>query len=114
MFKYLLLSISSAMLISCASQNKKYAEQENLPISQDAVVNDLIQNMTGTVVLNELEGGFWGIITTNQKKYEPIVLPDQFKVDGISVKFNAKEIKDKGSIYMWGTIIEIIDIERLD
>jgi hypothetical protein len=65
-----------------------------------------------TVHWNAIEGGFWGIITDNDEKLNPINLDDEFKVDGLRVKLNFKEIEDYNGIYMWGTAIEITNIKE--
>ncbi|RJQ61243.1 MAG: hypothetical protein C4517_09070 [Stygiobacter sp.] len=68
---------------------------------------------TGTVKRIELEGGFWGIVSDDNQNYDPINLPQIYQVDGKRVKFSFKERKDLASIHMWGTIIEIIEINEL-
>lgn len=67
----------------------------------------------GTVKYIGLEGGFYGIIGT-KGNYDPINLPRAFAVDGLKVRFVAKVRDDMGSIHMWGTLIEIIKIEKID
>lgn len=67
----------------------------------------------GTVKFIDLEGGFWGIITFKDEHYDVINLPDEFKVDGLKVKFLYKLTNDQVSVHMWGKIIEIIEISKL-
>ena len=69
---------------------------------------------TGTVTYMDFEGGFYGIITANNGDWDPINLSSEFMVDGLRVKFKAKIRKDLLSYHMWGTIIELIDIKKLD
>ena len=65
-----------------------------------------------TVKYISLEGGFYGLVSDDNKSYNPITLPKEFQIDGLKVKFKARVSKDQESFYMWGTIIEIIDIEK--
>ena len=67
----------------------------------------------GTIVWVELEGGFWGIEATNGHEYEPINLPPDFMVDGLKVQFTGKVMKDWGSMYMWGEVLEVGVISKL-
>jgi hypothetical protein len=64
----------------------------------------------GTVLKNDLEGGFFAIEGDDGKTYEPINLPEAFKQDGMRVKATVLIRKDFGSIHMVGDIVEIIDI----
>ncbi|MBI3123359.1 MAG: hypothetical protein HYZ10_03055 [Ignavibacteriales bacterium] len=68
---------------------------------------------TGTVKRIELEGGFWGIVSDDNVNFDPINLSQIYQVDGKRVKFSFKERKDLSSFHMWGTIIEIIEINEL-
>lgn len=74
---------------------------------------DIIRG-TGTVRYIDLEGGFYGIITANNGHWDPINLTSEFKVDGLRVEFKAKIRNDLGSYHMWGTIIELISIKKLE
>ncbi|MFX1535864.1 MAG: hypothetical protein ACFFDI_16740 [Promethearchaeota archaeon] len=68
---------------------------------------------TGTVKFMDLEGGFFGIITDEGKHYDPINLESDYQIDDLRVRFKAKIRDDLGSFHMWGTIIEIIWIEKI-
>ncbi len=68
---------------------------------------------SGTVRFIDLEGGFYGIIGDDGKKYDPINLSREFQVDGLPVRFEAKVRDDVAAIRMWGTPIEIVEIERI-
>ena len=73
---------------------------------------------TGTIVFNDCEGGFYGIVSdefhNGENKFDPINLPPEFKQDGLKVKFKALVAFGQYSYHMWGTIIKILEIERLD
>jgi hypothetical protein len=65
---------------------------------------------TGTVTWVPIEGGFFGIVSDDGKRYDPINLPAEFAQDGMRVRFTAKTDPDMASFHMWGTIVSIIDM----
>lgn len=69
---------------------------------------------TGEVQYIDIEGGFYGIITDDGEHYEPNNLASEFMVDDLQISFKAKIMEDQVSFHMWGTIIEILEIEVLD
>lgn len=68
---------------------------------------------TGTIKYINLEGGFYGIISDNGQKLDPINLKKEFKKDGLRVKFVYSIKKGAMSIHQWGKIIEIISIRKI-
>lgn len=68
---------------------------------------------TGTVHFLDLEGGFYGILGEHGEHYDPVNLGKDFQVEGLRVRFEAKRLKEMVSLRMWGTLIEIIRIEKL-
>jgi inhibitor of cysteine peptidase len=67
---------------------------------------------TGTVVFNDLEGGFWGIVADDGKRYDPLNLDKEFQVAGLKVRFEAKPRRDVVGFHMWGVAVELIRIEK--
>ena len=67
---------------------------------------------TGAVKFIYLEGGFYGIIGDNGKRYYPTNLNQEFEVDGLRVRFEAKIRDDVVGIHMWGTPIKILKIKK--
>lgn len=61
----------------------------------------------GKIVFIDLEGGFWGIESTDQSKYLPINMPEQLKLVGKLVEINAVLRPDIQGMSMWGEYIEI-------
>ena len=68
---------------------------------------------SGTITYINLEGGFYGIVADDGEHYVPINLPSEFKVDGLRVRFKGKIRDDLVSIYMCGTLLELIYIKKL-
>ncbi|GAB7015010.1 hypothetical protein [Methanogenium cariaci] len=69
---------------------------------------------TGTVVYNDLEGGFYGIVTDDGTRYLPINMPDEFKQDKLPVTFTGIVQKDVVTIQQWGTPLELSEISSGD
>ena len=71
------------------------------------------QMITGTVRYVGLEGGFYGLVADDGRKYDPVDLPDRYKKNGLRVKFRVKEKKGTMGIHMWGKIVEVVKIEEM-
>ena len=66
--------------------------------------------ISGKIVYENLEGGFWGIEGDNGQQYRPVNMPEQLKTIGKKVKLTATEV-DEMSIFMWGIPVKIKSIE---
>lgn len=111
----------ASLFLFCSSErgtkNRSTPENSNPNVEKTSPIaddNGEIRNMTGTIVFNEIEGGFYGIKTDDGKKYNPINLDAPFRKDGLRVKFDANPKKGMVGIHMWGEYVEIIHIETLD
>lgn len=93
----IVIILSIGILLGCSKQN---------PVNYE--------NAKGQVTYINLEGGFYGIKTDDSKNLEPINLPDEYKIDGIRISFNYKQRTDLASYRMWGIIVELSDIKRID
>jgi hypothetical protein len=67
---------------------------------------------TGTVRFFAFEGGFYAIRGDDDETYDPINLPDEFREDGMRVRFRARLLLDIASIHQAGPVVEVIDIRR--
>ena len=69
--------------------------------------------ITGTLVYQDLEGGFWGIVGDDKMQYEPVgELPKAIQVDKSRVEAEL-EPADVISFKMWGQPVYIRSIKRL-
>lgn len=64
----------------------------------------------GTVVHLDLEGGFWGIVTTDGRRFEPLDLPEGLQRQGLRVRVTAQPVPRVAGSHMWGTVIRVLDI----
>ena len=68
----------------------------------------------GTIVWLNFEGGFWGIIGDDGGHYDPVNLDSEFRCEDLRVYFEAKIRTDLGSFHIWGRIVEILKILKLE
>lgn len=80
----------------------------------DILMNDSpgIEYAEGTVYYIDLEGGFYGIITKDERHFDPHNLPSEFRVDSLDISFLYKTSQEQVDFHMWGTLIEIVDINK--
>lgn len=65
---------------------------------------------TGTIVYVSLEGGFYGIVSDNGQKYDPMNLPVDLKKTGLRIAITGCTRQDVSSFRMWGESIEILSV----
>jgi|GEM_PF-1489420 len=70
-------------------------------------------SVKGTVEHVDLEGGFWGVIGDDGKRYDVVNLPKEFEQQGLRVKFVGRLRPGRVSFHMWGVIVEVISIEKI-
>ncbi|PKL82527.1 MAG: hypothetical protein CVV24_09645 [Ignavibacteriae bacterium HGW-Ignavibacteriae-3] len=68
---------------------------------------------SGTVKFQSIEGGFYGIVTDDNKYLDPLNLSKEFQINGMRILFKYIEKKEMASFHMWGTIVQITDIKEL-
>jgi len=66
--------------------------------------------ITGTVHHLDLEGGLFVIRDTEGRQYNPLNLPDAFRVDGMALEADARRRDDMASIGMVGPLVELLRI----
>ena len=64
------------------------------------------------VVRVSLEGGFYGLISDGDVRFEPLNLAPSYQRDGLRLRVRA-EPADVASIRMWGRPIRILDVQVL-
>ena len=69
---------------------------------------------TGTVKYITLEGGFYGITSRDNSNYDPINLSAEFRVDGLKISFKYKICNEQTSFHMWGTNIELLEVNKIN
>jgi hypothetical protein len=86
-------------------------ENNTMPSTETTPANDGIIRATGLVQFQDLEGGFWGIVADDGRKFDALNLEPSFQKEGLPVRFEAKLETDRMSTRMWGTMITLTHIE---
>ncbi|HTY53164.1 MAG TPA: protease inhibitor I42 family protein [Methanomicrobiales archaeon] len=68
---------------------------------------------SGTVVYQDLEGGFYGIVGDDGKQYDPLNLDAKFRKDGLRVAFDATAVQGIATTHMWGTPVNLSDVDEI-
>ncbi len=69
--------------------------------------------ITGTIVYQDMEGGFWGIEGDDRVPYRPVNgVPGAFQKKGLRVRATVRR-SDVMSAFMWGRSVELDHIEQL-
>lgn len=66
-----------------------------------------MKEISGTIVFEDIEGGFWGIVDENNNRYIPVNLPEQLKWNGKKSTMTIRYRDDISGIHMWGRYVEI-------
>jgi hypothetical protein len=96
----------AAMLVACAGRPEK--EWVELQIEDPGTGPTF--SMTGTVHHLDLEGGLFVIRDDEGKQYQPLNLPQAFRVDGMPVEVEARRRTDVMTTGMAGATIELVRI----
>lgn len=75
--------------------------------------NASVISKTGTMRHIDLNGWFYGIVSDDGKEYEITNLDTAFQEDDLRVRFDAKVLENAESIHMWGTVVELTNIEKI-
>lgn len=71
-----------------------------------------VLRFSGRVVHVPIEGGFFGIIADDGRKYDPRNLPAELQRDGLAVQVAARPLEGVVGFHMWGRIVEIVEITK--
>ena len=69
-----------------------------------------VLTLSGVVQYVDVGGGFYGIFGDDGLKYQPLNLPYKYRQEGLAVKYTAHLKEDIFTIFMWGTVVEIVNM----
>jgi hypothetical protein len=75
------------------------------------VIGDSVSG-DGVVRYYSIEGGFYAIRGLDDRTYDPVNLPAEFRVDSLPVRFTGRILRDAFGFHMGGPIIELTHVER--
>lgn len=66
--------------------------------------------ITGEVVFNDFEGGFWGLVSDEGEMFRPLEMPEALQQAGVKVSLLLRPVEVM-SFQMWGEPVEIVSVE---
>ena len=100
----LALVVGALLLSACGEDEALVAPELDVDDPQAFIID-------GRVEFLPLEGGCWSILADDDTRYEPLGLPEEFRVHGLRVRAALKLRSDLASICMIGTIVDVVEIE---
>jgi hypothetical protein len=107
-FKSFALVVALAGVLSCAGNDRGWVELQPAPQSGQDILPTFLIN--GTIQYVNVEAGLFVIRDAEDRKFNPINLPDAFKRDGLVVEAEARRRDDLESTTMVGPMVELVRI----
>lgn len=82
------------------------ASEEQSKMSKNAVAK------SGTIVFQDLEGGFFSFIANDGSKYTPMNLDEQYKINGLEVDVKGNIVTGMMTTTQFGHLLKIEEIEK--
>ena len=73
----------------------------------------LTRRIQATVCYSQINGGSYALCADDNLTYEPLVLEEPFRQNGLRVGARVKLLPDVMSPNQRGTVVEILEIQRL-
>jgi len=70
------------------------------------------QTITGKVVYQDIEMGFWGIEDEQGNQWRPVKMPKALQTDGQHITAEIEEIEEDMSLFMWGTPVKVLSFDK--
>ncbi len=105
--------LAFVVLLTTNCSTKPTVEEETPTPSVESSEKDFISGV-GTILFQDLEGGFYGLVADDGATYDPLNLDETFKQDSLRVRFQARRRTNVMTTRMWGQPVEILEMARLD
>ena len=105
--------LAFVVLVTTGCSTKPPAEEATPTPPVETSEKDLISGV-GTILYQDLEGGFYGLVADDGATYDPLNLDEAFKQDSLRVRFQARRYTNVMTIRMWGQPVEILEMARVD
>ena len=93
-------------LVGVACNGPRRAETTDSPTPP---AEDAPMTLHGTITYIDLEGGFYGILGDDGRRYLPLNLGPAFEQDGLRIRFEATP-EDVLTLQQWGKPVKIISM----
>ena len=109
-----MLGLLALVLLAATGCSTKPPPEDGTPTPPPASSDENLVSGVGTILYQDLEGGFYGLVADDGAKYDPLNLDEAFQQDSLRVRFRAQRRTDVMTIRMWGQPVEILDMARVD
>ena len=110
----LILGLLALVLLVTTGCSTKPPAEDVTPTPPPESSDENLVSGVGTIIYQDLEGGFFGLVADDGAKYDPLNLDEAFKHDSLRVRFRALRRTGVMTIRMWGQPVEILDMTRID
>ena len=90
------------------------ASSLSTPASDEPMHAEQEKRGVGTITYLDLEGGFYGLVADDGARYDPLNLEEAYREDRLRVRFRVRIKSDVMTIRMWGTPVEVVEMERYE
>jgi hypothetical protein len=115
---FLAVLLSASAITACAAQSDQIAiTPTETPAMTEPAATAGAENRisaTGSVRFIEINGGFWGIVGDDGRRFDPMGLDAAYQKEGLRVRFEATPETDMMSTRMWGTMVTLTKIEPIE
>ena len=122
MLKRLTLLCSLGLLTACQTENVSDIDTNTVvteekttqitKVKKENQVQDVSEWQQGQLVFVQLEGGFYGIISSTGEKLLPLNLSETYAQAGATIRFKAEKSSVE-TIQQWGRPVTILAIELI-
>ena len=115
-FRALLLTIAMAYGLTACADSKETSPVKQDPVSQDhkPATSAASAVYTGTIVYKTFEGGFFALISTDNKRFTLRHLPEDYRLDGLIVEITGSVNKNIITTTQFGDLLEVDAVKVLD
>jgi hypothetical protein len=102
------------MLAGCSSPGAATADGRQLSVKDDGSITraEDAMELAGTMHFIEVERGAWVIRSSDGTQYNPLKLPDEFRVEGLPVTAKLRLRDDIATTAMVGRPVEVVSIVK--
>jgi hypothetical protein len=73
-----------------------------------------LMTLTGQILYQQMEGGFYGFVANNGDKYMPSGLKSEYRKNGLIVELKVELMPDILTTQQFGDVVNVLEIKVLD
>ncbi|WP_371195254.1 hypothetical protein [Glaciecola sp. SC05] len=120
---YLIITVATLFLFGCSGNS---TSAQNSPETQTAEAaqetsnqliekkEDAVMQLTGTIRYQDFEGGFYGFVAQNGKKYTLSRLANEYRRDGLVIQITAEPLHGMATTTQFGELLTVHTVKVID